>query len=96
MKRCLHCGRPADFSLCGILSTLGVSGRRQKCTASLPLCSACLQRFFTLGEDGPAFHVQKAFQAAFQALTEQSISRTSSCLTANSFTRRSIRNANVT
>lgn len=42
-RRCIQCGQPAEFSLSFLISTLGHSPRRQKCTTSIPFCSDCIQ-----------------------------------------------------
>ena len=44
-SKCRECGVAAQFTLCMLVSTLGVSPRRQKCTKSVPICSACIQAF---------------------------------------------------
>lgn len=80
MKCCVHCGGPAEVSLCGILSTLGVSNRRQKCTAALPLCFACLQQWVTNEGVGPAGHIAEALQIGLRALTDQAASQMSPTL----------------
>ena len=71
MRRCLHCERPAEVSLCAVISTLGIRGRRQKCTASLPFCVSCLQRVCAKSEGSLALQIRKALKTALYALTEQ-------------------------
>ncbi len=75
MKPCVHCERPAAFSVCTVISTLGIPGRRQTCTASLPFCSSCLQRVGAEGEGNLARPIREALQTALRALTEQSLSK---------------------
>lgn len=75
MKRCLQCERPAEFSVCAVISTLGVPGRRQKCTSSLPFCSSCLQRVCTESEGCLALQIRESLQMALRALTEQRLSQ---------------------
>ena len=75
MKHCLHCERPAEFSLCCIVSTLGIPGRLQECTASLPFCSSCLQRVCGDGEGSLALPIREALQTALRALTEQRLNK---------------------
>lgn len=70
MKHCLHCGCPAEFSLCGIISTLGIPSRRQKCTSALPFCFSCLQRVFSEGEVSASVYIRNALHEAFHVLTE--------------------------
>ena len=76
MKCCLQCERPAEFSLCAVISTLGVSGRHQKCTTALPFCLPCLQRFCIERERDVASRVQQALKTALCALTDQRLSET--------------------
>ncbi|SRR5713226_2857115 len=75
MKCCLHCEHPAAFSVCAVISTLGLKGRRQTCTTSLPFCSACLQQIWANAEGNAAPRLRQALQAAFQALTAQPVER---------------------
>src|SRR5579863_3722380 len=76
MKPCLHCGSTAEFSLCIVLSTLGVSNRRQKCTAALAFCASCLQRIFTDSEVSVSARIREALKEAHRALTMHSIGQT--------------------
>ena len=41
-KSCSFCGRPADFSVLLLVSTLRVSPREQRSTSSVRLCRACV------------------------------------------------------
>jgi hypothetical protein len=74
MKRCLDCGLPAGFSVCSVISTLGIPERRQKCTASLPFCSSCLQRVCAEGDGCLALQIRQSLQVALRALTEHRLS----------------------
>jgi hypothetical protein len=71
MKRWLHCERPAAFSVCAVISTLGIPERRQKCAASLHFCSSCLQRVCAEGEGSLALQIRELLQVALRALTAQ-------------------------
>ena len=42
-KRCRFCSRPAQLSLAFVVSTIGVSPRRQKCSSILLLCENCIR-----------------------------------------------------
>jgi hypothetical protein len=75
MKRCLHCERPAEFSVCAVISTLGRPGRLQRCTASLRFCSLCLHRLCGGVEGSLAIQVREALQTALRALTGQLVSK---------------------
>lgn len=76
MKRCLHCECPAEFSLCMIVSTLGNSNRRQKCTTALPFCASCLQRILAGSEVSASIRIRRALSDAYLALTQDSVGRT--------------------
>lgn len=76
MKHCLLCERPAEFSLCMIVSTLGVSNRRQKSTTALSFCASCLQRVLAEGEVGSTVCLRRALSEAYRALTQHSLGAT--------------------
>lgn len=42
-KQCRCCLKPAQFSLAFVISTIGVSPRRQKCSSILLLCENCIR-----------------------------------------------------
>lgn len=69
-KLCVTCGGPAEMTLCGLLSTLGVRPRKQKPAKSVPFCIPCLR---ALCRD-PAVRLPPKLQdrlgAALTALTE--------------------------
>jgi hypothetical protein len=69
VKRCLVCKEAGQFSVCAVISTLGVSERQQKCTVSLSFCADCLQAICANTEGNAVLRVQEALQAGFQALT---------------------------
>jgi len=75
MKRCLHCERPAALSLCVVISTLGISKRRQKCTGSLPFCFSCLHQVCAESDGCLAIQIRESLQAALHALTEHRLSQ---------------------
>ena len=76
MKQCSQCRRPAGFSLCTVVSTLGVAERRQKCTVSLPFCVLCLQRVCAENEACLPLPIRQALKTALRALTEQRLKAT--------------------
>ena len=76
MKRCLHCGCPAELSICAVVSTVGIPRRQQKATVALHFCSSCLQRFFTDGGTGILPTLREALQAACCALTQRFMDQT--------------------
>lgn len=75
MKPCLQCGSPAQFSLCIVVSTLGVSNRRQKCTKARSFYASCLQRVFTPGDPCSSNRIMEALGEAYRALTSHSLSQ---------------------
>lgn len=67
-KLCNRCGQPGQFSLAFLLSTLGVTPRKQKCTKSLRFCALCIQRICrAMLETAPSDLIQP-LQAAYTAL----------------------------
>ncbi len=76
MKRCIQCERPAAFSVCTVISTLGIPRRRQTCTPALTFCSSWLQRVCAKGEGNRAPQICEALQTALRALTEKRLSTT--------------------
>lgn len=76
MKCCLHCECLAEFSLCMIVSTLGVSNRRQRCTTALPFCASCLQRLLREDEVSTSAYLRRALSEAYRALTQHSVDPT--------------------
>lgn len=42
MRFCNECKRPADYTVCVVVSTNRVSPRFQKCTPSIALCAGCI------------------------------------------------------
>ena len=46
-KLCSRCGCAADFGINVLLSTIGRPSRQQKCSASSPLCRACLGKLIS-------------------------------------------------
>lgn len=75
MKPCLDCERPAAFSVCTVISTLGTPGRRQSCTVSLPFCASCLQRVCAEVEGSLALQIREALRTALRVLTEQPLGK---------------------
>jgi len=42
-KLCSRCSRPAQFSLVFVVSSVGISPRRQGCSAAVLFCDDCLR-----------------------------------------------------
>jgi hypothetical protein len=69
LRSCNQCGSPAAFSLCNLLSTVGVSPRQQKCSIVTPYCAACIQRLLKLLETSGLLPLQKLSQPLREAYT---------------------------
>ena len=74
MKRrlCSECGNEAAISLCQILSTVGTTPRKQRCTTAIAFCAACLQSRVKLLDRLDLHGIQKSLGEAFTALAEES------------------------
>jgi hypothetical protein len=72
MKRsiCL-CGVSAAYSICVLVSSLGVSPRRQKCGVARPFCAACIQKLFSERWLDQARNVQESLREAYTEVAEQ-------------------------
>ena len=71
MKRSVcDCGAPAVYSICVLVSSLGISPRRQKCGVAQPFCTACIQKLFTQQRIDDARRVQESLEQAYTAITE--------------------------
>jgi len=69
MKSCLQCDRPAQYSICCILSTVGRAERKQQCTKTVSLCAECLQQAVTSGHIKSLVALQESLRRAWDALT---------------------------
>lgn len=52
LKSCSRCSHEAEFSVVCVFSTVGLRPRRQKCSAAVLYCRACLR---DLLDDGQTF-----------------------------------------
>jgi hypothetical protein len=69
MKRPLcSCGRPAEYSLCGLISTLGVRPRRQKCGRARLFCTSCMRELVNDQCHHAASRVLESLRSAYTAL----------------------------
>jgi len=71
-KLCSECGDEAAISLCQILSTVGTTPRKQRCTTATAFCAACLQARVKLLRRLGLHGIQKPLGEAFTALAEDS------------------------
>ena len=64
---CCCCGAQAEYSICVLVSSLGVRPRRQKCGRAQTLCAACIQRLL---EEVPraASGIQESLTQAYTAI----------------------------
>ena len=71
MRRAVcRCGAPAAYSICALVSSLGVSPRRQKCGIAQPFCTACIQKLLTQQWINHARSVQESLEQAYTAITD--------------------------
>ena len=73
-KLCSRCSRPAEFSVVSVLSTVGISGRLQKCSAAVLFCADCLQQLLTR-EHWATDTLREAVNSAYTALNQQLANR---------------------
>jgi hypothetical protein len=69
LRSCSQCGRPAVVSLCHLLSTVGITPRKQKCGTAIPYCSACIQRLLELLRVSEHSALQELSQPLSEAYT---------------------------
>jgi hypothetical protein len=69
LRSCSQCGSPAAFSMCNLLSTVGITPRRQKCGIATLYCSACIQRLVGLLEASGHSALQNVSQSLSEAYT---------------------------
>jgi hypothetical protein len=77
-KSCSYCWRPAEFSLCHLISTIGTTPREQKCSQALVLCNDCIQRIFSLIEALPFHGYAPPLSGAYTALAKVSANKANS------------------
>ena len=66
MKRSVcDCGAPAAYSICVLVSSLGVSPRRQKCGRGQTFCAACIQKLLDEQWLNQARNVQESLKEAY-------------------------------
>jgi hypothetical protein len=70
MSQCRHCSRSAEFAVVGIVSTLRIKPRLQKCSRSEAFCKNCLRRLLN-GEIGTASTLLGPVNDAYTELCRQ-------------------------
>jgi len=66
-KKCEFCRQPARYSLAFVLSTVGVSPRRQKCSSVVLICDDCIREFYESDPQIPE-ELQNALKRAYTCL----------------------------
>ena len=69
-RLCSECGEIAEVSLCQILSTIGRTPRRQRCSISTSFCAPCLQGRIKLLRRLGLHGIQKPLSEAFTTLAD--------------------------
>ena len=69
-RLCSECGEVAEVSLCQILSTIGRTPRRQRCSMSTSFCAPCLQDRIKLLRRSSLQGIQKPLSEAFTTLAD--------------------------
>ena len=62
-----RCGGRAEYSVCVLVSSLGVRPRRQKCGRSQSFCTACIRRLVE-ERSGMASGIQESLTEAYTAI----------------------------
>ena len=82
-SRC-GCGERAEYSVCVLVSSLGVRPRRQKCGPAQAFCGACIQKLLTDRWSLEASGFQESLTRAYTAIgstlgTESHLQPASEC-----------------
>jgi hypothetical protein len=68
-SRC-GCGARAEYSICVLVSTLGLRLRRQKCGRGMAFCSACIQTLLSERWGLNASAVHESLRQAYTTIAE--------------------------
>jgi hypothetical protein len=72
-KLCSNCSGPAQFSVIGVISTVGISGRLQQSSAAVLFCDDCLHELCVcLCSDAFSNAVNNAYTTLDERLRERS------------------------
>jgi hypothetical protein len=66
-----HCGAPAEYSICVLVSSLGVRPRRQKCGFAHTFCAACIQKLLYERWSVDASGVRESLRQAYTAIADR-------------------------
>jgi hypothetical protein len=73
MKRTVcSCGKPAEYSLCVLVSTLGVRPRPQQCGRAQLFCASCMRELVNDQSHNASSGVLESLRSAYTALLELS------------------------
>ncbi len=67
-----RCGALAEYSVCMLVSTLGLRPRRQKCGRAEVFCAVCIQNLLSKRWGMEASGVQESLRQAYTAIAEYS------------------------
>jgi hypothetical protein len=71
-KSCSRCGARAEYSICSVVSTLGVKPRVQQSTESVLFCGACLHDSKMRDGVSPSLGVEQRVYVALSAIEQHS------------------------
>jgi hypothetical protein len=76
-KLCSNCSGAAQFSVLGVVSTVGISGRLQQSSAAVLFCNDCLRELCVrLGSDALSDAVNNAYTTLHERLRDRSRAQT--------------------
>ena len=67
-----RCGARAEYSICIVISSLGVRPRQQKCGTAQLFCAACIQKLMSNRWSMEASGVRESLRQAYTAIAEHS------------------------
>ncbi len=67
-----RCGARAEYSVCVLVSSLGLRPRRQKCGRAEVFCAACIQKFLSKRGSMDASGLQESLRNAYTSIAERS------------------------
>src|SRR4051794_4711652 len=77
-KSCSRCGVRAEYSICSVVSTLGLKPRVQQSTESVLFCGACLHDSRMRDEALPSLGVEQRVYVALSAIEQHSAAQSDS------------------
>ncbi len=67
-----RCGARAEYSVCVLVSTLGLRPRRQKCGRAQTFCAACIQKLLSERWRMEASGIQESLRQAYTTIAVRS------------------------